>query len=292
MTDENTLAKSLGIPLAELRAVAETGNAAYRYERRLIGKKIRLLRPPRERLMKIQRAIKTRLLDSMPLPPYVHGWRKRRSPKTYAKVHIAQAAVINADIQDFFPTVPAGRVYGFWLRAGYQEKAAKLLTALTTCDNQLPQGAPTSQSIGNHVLLPLHRRLRLLARIHGLRYGAYGDEIAISGRKRTRRLKGLALRIIEQEGFRANPKKTEVMLRNARQKLTGIVVNRKPSIGRPQYRELRAIVHNCLVRGPTGQNRTDHPNFKMYLRGKIAHLEQVIPRLGNRLLAEFERIIW
>jgi RNA-directed DNA polymerase len=292
MKDDQALSNELGFPLHFLRSVASDPKPFYLYRRRQLGKKKRVLRIPKGPLVAILRAIKTRLLDPMPLAATVHGWRKRRSPKTYAKNHVRQAVVVNADIQDFFPSVGAGRVYGFWTEAGYSPEAAKLLTSLTTLDNQLPQGSPTSQSVGNQVLRGLNRRLSALARQHGLNYGSYGDEVSISGRRRARRLKGLTLRIIQQEGFKANPDKVKVMSREGRQELTGNVVNKKIGPGRPKYRELRATLHNCLQCGPESQNRAKHPNFKQHLRGRIAQFQYLNPRLGEDLLAEFDKIQW
>jgi len=208
------------------------------------------------------------------------------------KTHVRQTVVVNADIQDFFPSVGAGRVYGFWIETGYSPEAAKLLTSLTTLDNQLPQGSPTSQSIGNQVLRGLNRRLSTLAKQHRLNYGSYGDEVSISGRRRAARLKGLIIRITDQEGFKANPDKIKVMFRDRRQELTGNVVNRKIGPGRAKYRELRAILHNCLWRGPGTQNQANHPNFKAHLRGRIAQFQHLNPRLGKKLRSEFSRIEW
>ncbi len=292
MKDERVLSSELGIALSVLRCVARRAKSFYRYEHKLLGKKKRLFRIPGGSLKEIQKTIKTKLLDPMLLPVTMHGWRKRRSPKTYSREHGARGIVVNADIQDFFPSVGAGRVYGFWVRADYSTEAAKLLTLLTTLDNQLPQGSPTSQSIGNQVLKGLDRRLSSLARQNGLKYGSYGDEVSLSGRRRAGRFEGLILRIIEQEGFTANPGKIKVMPRNQRQELAGIVVNKKNSLGREKYRELRAIVHNCLRYGAEAQNRRMHPKFKEHLRGRIAQFQHLNPKLGMQLLAEFERIHW
>jgi RNA-directed DNA polymerase len=206
MKDEKSLSIELNFPLGVLNRVASDPRSFYFYQRRQLGKKERVLRIPQGPLMEIQRAIKVNLIDPMPLAKTVHGWRKRRSPKTYARHHVGQALVLNADIQDFFPSVDAGRVCRFWIEAGFSPGAARLLTALTTLDNQLPQGSPTSQSVGNQVLRGLNRRLSGLARQHRLNFGSYADEVSLSGRRRAARLKGLTLRIIEQEGFKANPK--------------------------------------------------------------------------------------
>jgi RNA-directed DNA polymerase len=287
------LAQILGIPLQQLRSVAGMPNELnYRYERRLIGKKERTLRVPIGLHREILDSIKAKVLDVMPLPPAMHGWRKRRSPKTYAKCHLRRSGLVNVDIQDFFPSVDGGRVFSFWMRAGYDSEAAKLLARLTTCDNQLPQGSPTSQSIGNHVLVHLSQRLRRLASLHDLKFSMYGDEFTLSGRKRVKRLRGLLIRIVEQEGLKANPAKVKVIPRAERQEIAGIVVNKKTSLGRKEYRELRAILYNSCKLGPESQNRNQHPSFRQHLRGRIAHLQQVNPKLGAHLLSVFDQIRW
>jgi RNA-directed DNA polymerase len=287
------LAQLLGFSRSELERLSHNAiKTNYRYERRLIGKKIRLLRIPIGPMRKVQDAIKKRILDPLPLPGTMHGWRKHRSPKTYVKPHSRTSFLVNVDIQDFFPRVNGGRVCDAWMRAGFDAEDSKLLTRLTVCDDQLPQGAPTSQAIGNRVLLHLEFRMNRLARMHQSNFSMYGDEFSLSGRRRVKRLKGLAVRIVEQEGFRVNPAKVKPMDHSERQEIAGIVVNKKPTLGREKYRELRATVYNCVKHGPESQNRKGHLNFKAHLRGKISHLQQVNPKLGNQLLQLFDEIKW
>jgi RNA-directed DNA polymerase len=292
MKDQRTISKELGIPLSQLRHVASEPRSFYFYKTRQIGKKKRLLRIPKGPLRPIQNAIRTRILAGIPLPSSVHGWRKGRSTKTYAREHARKAVVLNADIQDFFPSVNAGRVHAFWRNAGYSAEAAAMLTTLTTLDNQLPQGAPTSSPLGNQIMKPLHGRLSALAQQHKLSYGSYGDEVTLSGRRRVARLKGLTVKIISQEGFTANPNKVKVMPREKRQELAGNVVNKKCGPGRESYRELRAILHNCLRHGPESQNTEKHPRFREHLLGRIAQFRYLNPRLGYQLQAQFEKIAW
>lgn len=292
MKGPTDLAAELGLPRGLLERVASAPKRFYIYRSVKISKKVRQLRIPRGEMLAAQKAIKKKILDPMPLPPSVHGWRRRRSPKTYSRPHVRRSFILNVDIRDFFPSVEAGRVHRMWRERGYSDGAARLLTLLTTVDNQLPQGAPTSQAVGNQVLLPLHKRLSALAEQHGLKYSAYGDEVCLSGRRRVRRLKGLVLRIIAQEGFQASPGKVKEMPREGKQELAGVVVNKKTSVGRTTYRKLRAILHNCVTRGPGSQNTKGHPRFKEHLRGKIAHVQGLSPRLGDLLLAQFNRIQW
>lgn len=287
------LAQILNVPLPELeRMCAGPSSMRYRYERRLIGKKVRLLRIPLPRHRRIVDRIKSAILDPMPLPDTMYGWRKKRSTKGYIKHHLRRSVIINVDIQDFFPSVNGARVHAFWLQAGFDHEAAKLLTALTVCDNQLPQGSPTSQSIGNHVLIRLDRRLNRLAELNGAEFSSYGDEFSLSGRKRVRRLKPLVMRIVEQEGFGVSPEKVKDLSHSQKQELAGIITNKKPSLGRDDYRRLRAIIHNCQRYGANSQNRGGIPYFKDQLRGRISYLQQINPILGARMLCEFYKIPW
>lgn len=292
MKDERALSKELGIPLVELRRVASDPRSFYFYKTKQIGKKKRLLRIPTGALRPIQDAIKSRILSAMPLAATVHGWRRGHSTKTYAREHLGKAIIVNADIQDFFPSVGAARVHAFWKDSGYSTVASNLLTALTTLDNQLPQGTPTSPPLGNQILGRLNLRMSVLARQHTLKSGSLGDEVTLSGRRRTAKLKGLVLKIIQQEGFHANPAKVKVMRREQRQELAGVIVNKKCSPGRPKYKELRAIIHNCAIYGPQNQNREHHSNFREHLHGRIAQFRQLSPRLGNQLLTQFHKIHW
>lgn len=200
MKTDSDLADQLGIPLSRLVRIANNHKQYYVYKRHYgkKGKKPRKLRVPKGALLTVQEAIKKRLLDRMPLPRTMHGWRKGHSAKTYVVPHVRKPVLVNVDIKDFFPSVKSCDVYGMWLKSGYTPAAARLLTLLTTCDNQLPQGSTTSQSVGNQVLRDLDRRLHPLARQHRISYSNYGDEVAFSGRERTARLKGLIVKIINQ----------------------------------------------------------------------------------------------
>lgn len=287
----NDLAREVGLPLEELQQVAALGQVMYFFKRSRKATKARTLRCPKVRLLKIQRAILEKILDRLPLPPTMHGWRRKHSTRTYAAKHVGQRVVLNVDIQDFFPSVRGGRVCSFWESLAYCPAAARLLTQLTTCNNQLPQGAPTSQSLGNQILKKLDRRLGF-AEKHGLNRGAYADEIAISGRPRAENFTHLVAKIVRQEGFKLNPEKLKIMHQHERQEIAGVVVNTKLSLGRATYRALRAIIYNCVRYGPESQNREGRMNFRDHLRGRIAYFQSINCRLGRRLLRQFEKIQW
>lgn len=291
MKTTDDLARELGFPLDELEQVAAMGNTMYFFQRSRKGTKVRVFRCPKGRLLRIQQAIRKRLLDQLPLPTTVHGWQRGHSPRTYAAQHTGQCVILNVDIKNFFPSVRSGRVCAFWESMGYGATAARLLTRLTTCDNQLPQGAPTSPALGKQMLRNLDRRLGFAAK-DGLNYGSYGDEFSISGRRRVKKYKNLVCRIVRQEGYEVNPEKVKIMHCYERQEIAGIVVNKKLSLGRKEYRILRAIIHNCIVQGPESANRQGHPKFRAHLRRRVAYLQSISPRLGRHLLHELQKIQW
>jgi hypothetical protein len=70
-----------------------------------------------------------------------------------------------------------------------------------------------------------------------------------------------------------------------------VTVNRKPTIGRTEVRELRAILHNCAKHGLDSQNRENHPNFAAYLQGRVAFVSMVDPDRGAQLRESLGRAL-
>ena len=99
-------------------------------------------------------------------------------------------------------------------------------------------------------------------------------------------------RIALEEGFELNTRKSRLMRQSGRQRLTGIVLNRHPNIGRTEYDRIKATLHNCVRCGPTGQNRDGHPDFRAHLIGLVAHVEQLNPARDSKLRTLLEKIEW
>jgi RNA-directed DNA polymerase len=287
----------------------------------------RLIEEPKPVLKHLQRVLARQVLAHVPLHDAAHGFRRGRSAVTYASAHAGRAVVIHLDLEDFFGTVTAGRVFGIYRRCGYPEPVAHLLTGLSTnsvprsvwaahgrwrsslfVDSQfrlgqhlrhphLPQGAPTSPTLANLSAYRLDRRLDGLARTVGLVYGRYADDLALSSstplpRAQVERVVKVIERIATQEGFRINPFKTFIQRASQRQHLAGLVVNERPNVDRREYDRLRAILHNAARFGPHTQNRDDHPDYGAHLLGRISRINHLDPRRGDRLLATYHQIDW
>jgi RNA-directed DNA polymerase len=287
----------------------------------------RLLEAPKPVLKHAQRVLLREIVERVPVDAAAHGFRKGRSALTHAGGHVHRKVVIRLDLEDFFASVAAGRIYGIFRACGYPEPVAHVLTALVTnavpkavwaaarppeetelrpafrrlgsylTHPHLPQGAPTSPALANLAAFRLDRRLAGLAAAVDLTYSRYADDLAFSsGSRRSTHAANRLVRSVEaiaaDEGFRVNPWKTSVQRAGRRQWLAGVVVNDHPNVERRHYDALKATLHNAGRYGPAGENRADHPAFREHLRGRIAWVDHLNPARGARLLEMFGRIDW
>lgn len=122
------------------------------------------------------------LLERIEMADYLQGGIKGCSPKTNAAYHLNKSAVLNFDLEDFFPSVSSHLVYElFNKRLGCSGKVADILTSLVTLNGGLPQGSPTSTVVANLVIVPLTVRLKNLASKHKCDYSQFIDDGTISG---------------------------------------------------------------------------------------------------------------
>ena len=287
----------------------------------------RLLEIPKSRLRAVQRRILHELVEYVPPHQAAHGFRATRSCVTNAAQHVGKKVVIRMDLQDFFVSVCGLRIAALFRTLGYPDGAARVLTGLCTSQvpphmlavtdpakyefelprpdwlmrkrflsPHLPQGAPTSPALANLCAFNLDLRLHAAAESLDARYTRYADDLVFSGGRQleraAERFVTLVGTIVLEEGFSVNFRKTCVMPHSSRQRVTGIVVNEKPNLPRNKRDELKAILHNCIVRGPADQNRTGVHDFRGHLAGRIGYLKMIAPLHGQRMERWFEQIAW
>jgi hypothetical protein len=137
------LASWLGTPLNELEWLADVRglNAkvattallhyAFKWRPKRRGG-YRLLEAPKTRLKGVQRRVLTEILRRVPTHQAAHGFVQGRSALSFARVHAAQSVVMRMDLEDFFPSIGAARVYRLFRSFGYPESVAQALTGLCT----------------------------------------------------------------------------------------------------------------------------------------------------------------
>ena len=291
-TPEN-LAEHLAVPMDKLFYLARSKDLFYRRdEKPKPTGGFRVFHKPRGELKEIQKLIHQNILQYMPTHPIIHSYRKGRSQRTNAGLHVGQPYILKADRKDFFPTITPAMVDNVFRNFEFDNALAKLLTSLCTYEDQLPQGAPTSPSISNLIQVPLARRLHSLARLHGVKCSIFGDDVYFSGPRRVNNLRNLVYRIIEDGGFALNQDKSKVLTKAEQQLVTGLVVNEKLNIPKSYRRKLRAIIHNCRTKGVDSQFGDDSQIAKSRLKGKIQHVKSLNPGQGEKLARQFHSIDW
>jgi retron-type reverse transcriptase len=311
------VAKALGLSIQQLRWLAYHSEAATRthYVKFQVPKKsggMRTLAAPHKRLKAVQHWILANVVNKLHTTDAAHGFVPGRGIVSNATPHVSKTAVVNLDLSDFFPTITFHRVRAVFERYGYSGSVASVLALLCTeCPRAtvtyagtkyeaatgprgLPQGAPTSPGLSNQVARKLDKRLLGVAAKLGLTYTRYADDLTFSGGAELATKIGWLLakvrNIAREEGFAVNEKKTRVMRRSSAQTVTGVVVNDKPSVSRDELRRLRAILHRAKSEGLDAQNREGRPNFRDWLRGKIAFVSMVRPDAGAKLKAALDAL--
>lgn len=285
----------------------------------------RLLEAPKKELKDLQRQVLHEILDRIPPHDAAHGFRAGRSVRTGASHHQGRAVVIKLDLESFFTSVDAGRVYGIFRLAGYPEPVAHALAGLCTTVTppdvlratpeavgalrdqrrrmlhrlrapHLAQGSPTSPALANLVAFGLDRRLSGLARTLEARYTRYADDLVFSGGRELVRASRSLVRGVEEialdEGFKVHEAKTRLFTSAQRQRVTGLVVNERPNVARPEYDRLRAILHDAATRSPALANRDAHPNFRAHLLGRIEWVGGDDEARSAKLRRAFAAIEW
>ncbi len=283
----------------------------------------RLLESPKLRLKLLQRRLLRHLVEQIPPHEAAHGFRRGRSVRSFVAEHTGQAIVLRFDLRDFFPSVTRSRVLALLLTAGYPEPVALRLAALCTahvpreimarCPERLtpadawqraqryslphlPQGAPTSPALANLAAHSLDRRLTGLAATVHASYTRYADDLVFSGgpelARQAERFAAQVGAIALETGFALNHRKTRIMRQGVSQRAAGLVLNRHPNVPRRDFDALKATLHNCVRRGPDGENREGVADFRGHLRGRIAYLTQINAARGARLMALLEQIHW
>ena len=213
------------------------------------GGKRQIAQPSRE-LKAIQSWLLRNILDKLSSSTASKGFELRASIYDNAFPHIGSNVLLSLDIDNFFPSIPANKVYGVFHSLGYNKNISSAFTSICTFKGFLPQGSPASPKLANLVCLKLDSRIQGYAGKNGIIYTRYADDITLSCQsiKKIEKAKSFIQTIIKDEGFRVNKQKTRLMGLRRKKSVTGLVVcSNKAGVGREVYREMRVKIHHLFT---------------------------------------------
>ncbi len=234
---------------------------------------------------------------------YAMGFAKNRSVVDNAKRHINQNYVFNIDLKDFFPSITRARICARLKVKPFEfsDDIARMISGLCTMkvtDGEnvkyvLPQGAPTSPTITNIICDKLDHKIAGLAKRFGLNYSRYADDITFSSSHNVYQeesdFRKELQRIVTDEGFVINDKKTRLQKRGSRQEVTGVIVCEKTNVTKKYVKEIRNLLYiwerygyNDAVsrffpeyKKEKGYTKKGNPNLDAVLGGKLLYMKMV-----------------
>lgn len=248
------------------------------------------------------------------------GFVPGRSIADNASVHVGKYYVFNTDLKDFFPSIQQPRLWAvLQLKPFSLNKELASVIAGLCCmqdangDGVLPQGSPCSPILTNIICRQLDRRLTGLAKRFNLKYTRYADDITFSSDYNVFQDDSEFMtefkRIIADQHFIFNDKKTRLQKSIERQEVTGLVVNEKVNVVREYVCDIRNLLYiwrrygyeqayakffpryvSSKVYRPKNQGM---PSMESVIAGKLLYLRMVMGEdssVYNKLLEAFETL--
>ena len=212
--------------------------------------KTRVISQPNRELKAVQAWILRNILDKLSSSSHSKGFDLGTSILENAVPHQGANYVLTLDLEDFFPSITANKVFGIFNSIGYSKKISSILTNLCVFRGKLPQGAPTSPKLANLVSAKLDARIHGYAGPKGIVYTRYADDITLSAQslQKLEKAKHFIGTIIADEDLIVNRAKTKLCGTKRQKKITGLVVSQfGVGIGREKLREIRVKIHHLFT---------------------------------------------
>lgn len=216
---------------------------------------------PATEIKKVQRKLNLLLhaLYNEMKPEAVHGFVKHIVPTqtscsivSNAALHVSKPYLLNIDLENFFHSINHWRVKRIFMSYPFyfSNEMASYLTLLTTYNQCLPVGAPSSPVLANFACFLFDRRMMRYAVEQNLQYTRYADDLTFSSSNEIKPVQIDAIRsIIQAYGFKVNESKVGLFTCRGKQTVTGLRVNKKINVQRTFVRNIRAMLYNWATRG-------------------------------------------
>lgn len=273
-----------------------TQYTTYSIKKKTNPAEVRVLTAPNWMLKKMQLWIlRNILLRDNRVSEYAHGFVKKKSIFTNAKLHEGAKWMLCMDLKDFFGTVRKGKVYEYFEALGYEKSVVETLATLCTYDNHLPQGAPTSPCLSNLIAKVMDEDIEAYCEQNGFVYSRYADDITISSKNDVKPDKNVINVIVRKHGFRVNHDKTKLRHTGQRMEVTGLTVGRGVHVPKAYKKALFRELYFCRTQGPKEHSEMVYKGkmfYKEWLLGKIQYVRSIDQAAGDKMLEQFNALNW
>ena len=250
------LARLLNTSLVKLKSIAEKSNRSYRpVPQAKKDGSLRMTYDAFPELKQVHHQINKKILCRVHFPRYLHGGIRDiefpRDQVSNAATHTNVAVLVSDDIANFYPSLDSKLVFFIWLNFfRFSPDVAELLTALTTYQGVVPQGAKTSSYLANLAFWDKEPELVEELQSMGLAYSRFVDDIDYSAQDQISNQTIAAARskvyqMLTSKGCRPKRSKSHVARKGQRFEVTGLSTSAtNPAIDKVERKRIRSAVHN------------------------------------------------
>lgn len=295
-----TVIESLGLPMLTcfddlVENLSLSANLVYwltkkdakgRYKTFFIKKKDgseREINAPSLSLKIVQRWILENILYKIKTSQYSYGFSKemrKGCPLVYcAEKHKNNLYILKLDLKNFYPSIKREKVYYAFSDIGYNTDVSNMLTNICVVNDRLPQGAVTSPYLANLICRKLDLRIAGYCNKRDIEYTRYADDLTFScdDRDLLKRIYGMIKKIVEDEGFYLNQKKTVFMTPKNHKEVLGITVNDNLlKAPKKMKRDVRRMLHYEVATGDYALNDK--------IRGYISYIDSIEKNYKNKCI--------
>lgn len=254
VTTIDSLAELIGISPRLLSSIVKSPEQHYRaFSMQKKSGGLRSINAPRAFLKTIQYWINDYFLYRLKIHNSCLSYRKKVSIRDNAAIHLNKEYVLCIDIDSFFDNISTNGVYTLLMNSGIDKPLSRVISCLTTLNNKLPQGAPSSPLISNAYLYDFDSKIHGLCSGMEICYSRYSDDLTFSCDNKEK-LEALIPKIIEyldKFNLKIKKSKTRIRSKNSNQMITGISVNN--GILRPS-RKFRKKIRAAFFKAKSNNN--------------------------------------
>ena len=237
----------------------------------------------------------------------VHGFVLGKDTLTNAKSHVGSKLLLSLDIVDFFKSISIGQVKMAFKHLGFNDEISRILSEISTIEDSLPPGFPTSPFIANIVFRELDDQINDLCKQNRAIYTRYADDISISSDYDLPSVDDIE-EILSPSGFLINSQKTKFFKRGQNQYVTGLSItdDKYPRIPKHIKKKLRQEIyhikkfgfhsHICHLNNwdeKTDKSITEEIRGEVLnrMKGWIDYIKHIEPKVAEKFYEDFNLII-